>query len=131
MPVSLDVIALIPEGWGLCQACELMMARADLDQAPPARTLDDLPPEWQADFQRLSTLVFDLAARYRGSVIIKVYDPRSFQGLVRALRHRVRRLPSFVIDGRVKITGWDLTALEQTVADRVALATARSADQAP
>lgn len=114
-PVTVDVIAPIPEGWGLCQACELMMARADLDQAPPERGLDELPPEWQADFRRLSALIFDLAHRYGDRILIRVYDPRSLQGLVKAVRHGARRYPTFVVAGRTKITGWDVAALEQAL----------------
>src|SRR5512136_318652 len=58
-PVSVDVVAILPEGWGLCNSCELLMARANLDQAPPDRGLDDYPPEWRTDFQRLSALIYD------------------------------------------------------------------------
>ncbi|MGQ9766766.1 MAG: hypothetical protein ACUVSS_05455 [Anaerolineae bacterium] len=118
--VKLDVVALVPEGWGLCQACEVMMARADLDQAPPARGLDELPPEWQADFQRLSGLIFDLAERYDDRLVIRVYDPRSLQGMAKALRYWARRYPTFVVDGRAKISGWDVGALEQAIASRFA-----------
>lgn len=117
MPISLDVIAPIPEGWGLCQACELVMAHADLDQAPPARRQEELPPEWRADFLRLSDLVFDLARRYGERIVIRIYDPHSLPGLVKAVRHRVRRYPTFVVDGHTKITGWDLTTLERALAD--------------
>lgn len=115
LPIRVEVIAPVPEGWGLCQACELMMARADLDQAPPARGLDDLPPEWQADFRRLSDLIFDLAGRYGDRIEIRVYDPRSLQGMAKALRHRVRRYPTFVIAGREKVIGWDGAALAQAL----------------
>lgn len=115
-PIRVDVIAPVPEGWGLCQACELMLARADLDQAPPERGLDELPPEWQADFQRLSALIFGLADRYGGRLAIRVYDPRSLQGMAKALRHWVRRYPTFVIAGRTKVTGWDVAALEREIA---------------
>ncbi len=114
-PIHVDVIAPVPEGWGLCQACELMLARADLDQAPPARGLDELPPDWQADFQRLSALIFDLADRYGDRVAIRVYDPRSLQGMAKALRYWVRRYPAFVVDGRAKVIGWDTDALEQAI----------------
>ena len=119
MPVSLDVIAPIPEGWGLCQACELVMARADLGQAPPQRGYEDLPPEWRADFERLSALIFDLAKRYAGSVVIRVYDPRSVRGMAKALRHGARRYPTFVVAGQTRITGWDAAALEGALAKRV------------
>lgn len=116
-PAQVDVIAPVPEGWGLCQACELMMARADLNQAPPMRGLDDLPPDWQADFERLSALLFDLADRYGDRILIRVYDPRSLQGMAKAVRHRVRRYPTFLVQGRTKITGWDEAALGRALAD--------------
>jgi hypothetical protein len=80
--VSVDVIAILPEGWGLCNSCELLMARANLDQAPPDRGLDEYPAEWQADFQRLSALIYELADRYGDRVLIRIFDPRSWQGLV-------------------------------------------------
>ena len=115
-PVSVDVIAILPEGWGLCNSCELLMARADLDQAPPDRGLDEYPPEWQADFQRLSALIYDLADRYGDRVLIRIFDPRSWQGLIKALRHGVRRYPTFVVDGRTRIVGWDESALESALA---------------
>lgn len=115
-PVSLDVFYPVPEGWGLCQACEVMLARADLGQAPPQRGLEELPPEWQADFQRLSTLVFDLADRFRDQILIRVYDPRSFPGLLKAIRHGVRRYPTFVVAGRTKIAGWNTDGLLEALA---------------
>jgi len=114
-PIPIDVFYPVPEGWGLCQACEVLLARADLGQAPPQRGMEDLPPEWQADFQRLSALIFDLAGRYREQIVIRVYDPRSLRGLVKAVRHGVRHYPTFVVAGRVKIAGWDDAALQQAL----------------
>lgn len=113
--VLIDVIAPVPEGWGLCRSCELLLASASLGPAPPARGLEELPPEWQADFQRLSALIFGLAERYRDRVLIRIYDPRSLQGLVKALRYGVHRYPTFVVAGRHKVVGWDDKALEQAV----------------
>jgi hypothetical protein len=94
-----------------------MMARADMGAPPPDRGLDDLPPEWRADFERLSALVFDLAARYAGQVVIRVYDPRSLAGLAKAVRHRARRYPTFVVAGRTRVVGWDVPALECALAE--------------
>ncbi len=79
-PVQVDVIAPMPKGWGLVQACALVMVRADLDQAPPEHGLDELPPEWQADHRRFSALIFDLVHRYGDHISILVYDQRSLRG---------------------------------------------------
>jgi hypothetical protein len=93
----------------------MLMARANLGQAPPQRGLDELPPEWQADFRRLSALVFDLADRYRDAILIRLYDPRSLQGMAVALRYWARRYPTFVVAGRKKVVGLDRELLEQAV----------------
>jgi len=115
-PVLVDVITLVPHGWGLCMPCEVLIAETGLVKDPPERGLDEYPLEWQADFERLSTLIFDLAARYGDSVLIRIYDPRSLRGLFKTLHYGVHRYPTFVIAGQEKITGWDQAALERVLA---------------
>jgi len=92
----------------------MLMARANLDKSPHERALDEFPLEWQADFRHLSALILDLAARYGDSVLIRIWDPRSLQGLIKSVRYGVRRYPTFVVAGR-KIAGWDTAQLEQLV----------------
>ena len=114
-PVPIEVIAPLPEGWGICLSCEMLMARANLDKAPAERGLAEYPPEWQEDFHRLSDLVLDLAARHGNSILIRIWDPRSLQGMIRSIRYGVRRYPTFVVAGH-KMSGWDTTGLERTLA---------------
>lgn len=111
-PIAIEVFSPLPEGWGLCLSCEVLMARANLDKAPYDRTLDEYPPEWRADFQRLSDLVLDLARRYGSRVSIRVWDPRSLQGLFRCLRYGVHRYPTFIIAGRWKVSALDADRVE-------------------
>ncbi|PKO23105.1 MAG: hypothetical protein CVU38_05915 [Chloroflexi bacterium HGW-Chloroflexi-1] len=119
-PVLVDVIAPMPEGWGLCTSCEMLIAQADLDRPPAERGLDEYPPEWQADFRRLSALIFDLANRYGDRVLIRIYDPRSLQGLIKALRYGVRRYPTFVVAGREQVAGLDGAAVERLLRNATA-----------
>lgn len=113
--VHVDVISPLPEGWGICLSCEMLMARANLDQAPHERGLDEYPPEWQEEFQRLSDVVMGLSTRYQDSILIQIWDPRSLQGLMKSIRYWVRRYPTFIVDGQNKITGWDVEQLEQYI----------------
>ena len=113
--VHIDVISPLPEGWGICLSCEMLMARANLDQAPHERGLEEYPPEWQEEFQRLSDIVMDLSNRYQDSILIRIWDPRSLQGLMKSIRHWVRRYPTFVVEGQNKVTGWDVEQLEQYI----------------
>ncbi len=91
------------------------MARANLDQAPHERGLDEYPPEWQEDFQHLSDVVISLSTRYQDSILIQIWDPRSLQGLMKSIRYWVRRYPTFIVEGREKVTGWDVDQLEQHI----------------
>ncbi len=113
--VRVDVIFPVPEGWGICLSCEMMMARANIDQAPYERGLDEYPPEWQDEFRRLSATIMTLADRYQNSILIRIWDPRSLQGMLRSIRYGVRRYPTFIVDGRTKLTGWDQDRLEQAL----------------
>ena len=89
------------------------MARAKLDKAPYERGLDEYPPEWQEDFQHLSDTILSLSAQYADSIMIRIYDPRSLQGLIKAMRHGVHRYPTFIVDGKKKVSGWDLDRLTE------------------
>ncbi len=114
-PVQIDVFSPLPEGWGICMSCEMLMAQAEMDKPPHERSLDEFPAEWQEDFRRLSTLIFDLAARYGDRILIRIWDPRSLQGLLKSIRYGVRRYPTFIVEGRKKIAGWDIAAIEQAL----------------
>lgn len=113
--IELDVISPIPEGWGICLSCEMLMARANLDQAPHQRGLEEYPADWLEDFQRLSDVVMDLSNRYGEGIRIRIWDPRSLQGLIKSIRYRVRRYPTFIVQGKHKITGWNVAQLEQQI----------------
>lgn len=110
---QIDVIYPVPESWGICLSCEMVMAHADLGQAPHTRGLEEYPPEWQDEFHRLSSMLISLADRYQTSILIRLWDPRSLQGLLKSIRFGVRRYPTFIVNQRIKITGWDQNQLEQ------------------
>ncbi len=105
----------LPEGWGICLSCEMLMARAQMDKAPYERGLDEYPPEWLADFQRFSELIEHLSLRYGDAIFIRIYDPRSLQGLWKAIRYGVRRYPTFIFEKSEKISGWDEATLHRTM----------------
>ena len=110
--VRLEVIAHTFQGMGICTACELVMADASLGPRPMERALDEYPPDWQEDWQRLTQWVYDLIDRYGERIAIKVIDPQSPEGLLKSLRYRVRRYPTWVVDGRTRVVGWDREALD-------------------
>ncbi|MBN1148680.1 MAG: hypothetical protein JXA78_15580 [Anaerolineales bacterium] len=60
-----------------------------------------------------------MVRKYQQRIAIQVIDPQSFLGFVKSLRYWVRKYPTFVVDGREKVSGWDFTALEQALRARL------------
>jgi len=40
-------------------------------------------------------------------VVIRILDPQSLFGFWRLLRHRIRRFPTFFVDGAERVVGWE------------------------
>jgi hypothetical protein len=119
-PVRLEVIAPIFQGMGICTSCELILAEAGVGQHPTERALDEYPQEWQDDYRRLTDWVYDLAGHYGDQIQIRVIDPQSPQGLVKSLRYRVRHYPTFVIEGKTRVVGWQRERLDEILAAAMA-----------
>lgn len=113
--VGVQVIAPIHVGLGLCTACELVLSEAGVGEHPGQRALDEYPEEWQEDYRRLIDWVYDLADRYGDRILIKVIDPQSPEGLIKSLRYRVRSYPTWIVNGKKRIVGWDRQALESAI----------------
>jgi hypothetical protein len=111
-PVRLEVIAPTFQGLGICSACELVLAHAGVGEPPAKRAWDEYPQDWREDCQRLADWVYDLAGRYGDRILVKVIDPQSPEGLLKSLRYRVRRYPTWVVNGKERVVGWDRLALE-------------------
>jgi hypothetical protein len=114
-PLRLEVIAPIFQGLGICSACELVMAEGEAGEHLAERGLEEYPQEWQDDYRRLMEWVYDLAGRYGDRIRIKVIDPQSPEGLLKSLRYRVRKYPTFVIEGKARVVGWERERLESAL----------------
>lgn len=79
--------------------------------------MQEYPPELLEEHVRLSDWVMALSARYGSGIQIRVIDPQSGLGFFKCLRHRVRKYPTFIVNGKAKYTGWDKEALETLLQD--------------
>jgi len=118
-PVRVEVIAPLLDRQALCFSCEIIAAGVGLNRRL-VEGEEAYPADWQADFERLSAWVAELAERYGDQIQIRWIDPGSFLGLFKGLRYWIRRYPTFIIEGRHKIVGWDRAGLE-TVLNTYAL----------
>jgi len=113
--IQVDVLMPLPEGWGVCLPCEMLLAQAEVGQDPCERGLDEYPPEWQAEFRSFCGMMFDLSARYGETVLFRIFDPRSLPGLVKAIGHGAHRYPAFLLKGGKKMSGSDLEPLQKAL----------------
>ena len=111
-PIRLEVIAPTFQGQAMCSPCELVLSEAGVGEHPAERAFDEYPQEWQEEVRRLSDWVYDLAESYGERILIKVIDAQSIEGLAKSLRHRVRRYPTWIVNGKTRVVGWDRQALE-------------------
>lgn len=61
----------------------------------------------KAEYLRLSEWVRKTRKTHGQRVVIHVVDPQSLGGFWKVLKHRIRRYPSFLMDGGERIVGWE------------------------
>ncbi len=91
--------------------------------------INEYPEEIKADAVRLSDWIRSMRAQYGPRVLIRLVDPQSLLGMWKALRHGVRRYPTFLVDGAERVAGWegDPTAVVTRAVERRGVAPTTSA----
>ncbi|MBI2000106.1 MAG: hypothetical protein HYW08_12560 [candidate division NC10 bacterium] len=69
--------------------------------------INEYPEDLKAEYLRLSEWVRDTRKTYGQQVVVRIVDPQSLGGLWKVLRHRIRRFPTFLVDGAEKVVGWE------------------------
>ncbi|MCJ7825174.1 MAG: hypothetical protein MUP44_09765 [Anaerolineales bacterium] len=110
--ISLEVIAPALTTHFHCMHCEQIFAQAGLGKHVHQEDLDQYPPEFKAEAERLADLLLGLVDRYGDRIRITVIDQQSLGGFVKSLRYWVRAYPTFIVNGGEVIRGWDPVALD-------------------
>ncbi len=69
--------------------------------------INEYPEEAKAEFLRVSTWIRDMGRRHGERLRIVLIDPQSLGGFWKLLRHRIRRYPTFFVDGTEQVVGWE------------------------
>jgi hypothetical protein len=69
--------------------------------------INEYPEDVKAEFLRLSEWILAMRTRYGRQLVIRLVDPHSLAGMWKVLRHRIRRFPSFLVDGVDRVVGWE------------------------
>ena len=120
-PLNVEVIAYAPTAFFHCQHCEIAWQQTGVgDKARAEQMANNLPQDVMDDYRSLSAWIISLVNRHPGNLIVRVIDAASIEGFVASLRHRARRYPAVIIDGREVISPADLSIAQVAIERRLA-----------
>jgi hypothetical protein len=110
-PVCIEVVSNLFTSLGHCRHCDLLFQESGLGPKVRREDSDAYPPQFHEEWKRLREILQELGRLYRHRIVIRLVDADSPLGLFKALRHRFRRHPTFIVDKQDVYTGWDLNEL--------------------
>jgi hypothetical protein len=121
--VQVEILTYAPTEFYHCQHCEVVWDSVGFGERIRAEQRDaGLPADLQAEYTAIADWVTEAHALYGDLLRVKVVDVASVEGFFKAIRHRARRFPTFVLDGRDRIIGFDRQRLDAALAQRLASA---------
>ncbi|MEW6261802.1 MAG: hypothetical protein AB1641_01885 [Thermodesulfobacteriota bacterium] len=111
-PVHVEVVSTLVTVLQQCRACEMVFNQTQSRKDYCRQALDEHPAELREELRQLSDLITELKNLYRHRLVVRFVDAQSILGVYKALRHRFRQTPTFIVNGRETYTGWDKAALE-------------------
>jgi len=118
--LEIEVIAYILGSMDHCSHCQVFIDGVGMGKTIHQADMDSYPPEWMGEWQKLSDLIFNITEKFAGKLPIKITDAQSPQAMWKALRHGVRKYPSFIINGE-KYHGVDEESLTQIIQSQLLL----------
>jgi hypothetical protein len=119
IPIKLEILSLVPITYRQCSHCEQFYDQSGIGQQVHNQILAEYPQDLLEDHYRISSLVVELLNRFKDEIIVHIIDPQSLQGIFKSLRFRVRKYPTFIVDGQEMVIGWDRPALERAIKSRL------------
>ena len=118
--MRVEVLTYAPTEFYHCQHCEVVWDQVGLGRHIRAdQRGSGLPPDLQAEYEAISDWLVSARRRFGERLQVKLVDVASVEGVLKALRHRARKFPAFIVNGNERITGFDRAKLESAL-DRVA-----------
>ena len=111
-PIVLEIITQVITTYNHCRHCEVFFEQAGLDKKFHQREMDEYPSDLKEEFIKLSDWIRELTRLYKHRLLVKHIDVQSLLGIYKSMRYRIRRYPTFIIEGKETYTGWDRTQLE-------------------
>ena len=115
-PILLEVLAYAPTQFYHCTHCEVVFKEHGIGDKIHAEQLQcSIPDDLFRDYSQLSQWVRSVLERYGDRVVVKVVDVASAEGFFAVLRHRVRKFPAVIVNGKEKFVGLDFARAQALI----------------
>ncbi len=83
-----------------CSRCELLLSQVGAHGSYRQSCAEEYPEDWRIEFARLTALLCRLNELYKHRVRFRLIDAQSLVGLWKQIRHRIRKLPAFIVQSK-------------------------------
>jgi len=111
-PIVLEIVSQVLTTFGRCRHCEFFFDQTGLKQKCHQNEINEYPSDLKEEYLKLSDWIRELRRLYKHRLLIKLIDIQSPLGIYKALRHRIRTYPAFIVERSEIYTGWDKNELE-------------------
>ena len=118
-PIFLEIITRTITTYGHCRHCTVLFDESGLQKEFNKKALADYPEDLQEEVARLSDWIREFNSLYKHRLVIRVIDAHSPVGMVKCLRHWIRKYPAFIINGKKAWVGWDKGRLESLIDEHI------------
>lgn len=102
-----------------CSRCGLVFRQLDLEKHYRNSCQDEYPEEWRHEAMAIESELKRLTGLYKHRTRFRLIDAQSPLGLWKQIRHRISRLPAFIVDRRHVCDGNDKNQLESLIDLRI------------
>jgi hypothetical protein len=122
--MQVKIVTYAPTEFYHCGHCEVVWQQVGVGQPIRAeQRRSALPADLQAEYAAIASWAGEAQRRYGERLELRIVDVASVEGVLTALRHRLRHFPAFVVDGSERIVGFDPERLDAALARRDASTT--------
>jgi len=111
-PIFVDIVTRVMTTFGHCRHCDLVFKQTGLDKTLHQPEMNEYPADLREEFANLTTWIRELNKLYKHRLRIRLIDVQSLLGLYKSLRYRIRKYPTFIVEGKETYSGWDREKLE-------------------
>lgn len=112
-PILLEIVTGMITTLGQCRHCQVFFDEAGLNNEVQQKELSEYPADLIQESEKLYSWIQELKKLYKHRLSIRLVDAKSLAGLYKSLRYRIRKYPTFIVEGKETYTGWDSKRLEE------------------